>query len=149
MAQRNWSNLYGSNLYGVLSRAELNACLAQCFNDYESFQPQNFMVHYVCHSPNSLPTKNQQYQASIAEWSALANYCHGIEPTNLTQKSRLGFRQPGMTAGNTSIRHSNNIICQGNMMQRGMSGAHLGSSLGGLEQLLRKKNRSNFCHLIP
>ena len=97
MAQRHWSNLYG-----VLSRAELDArksagvqseaanplsSLAERFNDYESFQPQNVMVQYVCHSPNSLPIKKQPYQASCAEWSALANHCHDIEPTNLSRKS--------------------------------------------------------------
>jgi hypothetical protein len=69
MAQRHWSNLYG-----ILSRAELDGrkssgvqskaanplCyLAEQFNDYESFQPQNLMVHYVCPRPNMMPVKRQ------------------------------------------------------------------------------------------
>ena len=56
-AQRHWSNLYG-----ILSRMQLDArkssgeqaetaqplaCLAELFNDYQGFQPQNVMVQYV------------------------------------------------------------------------------------------------------
>jgi hypothetical protein len=95
MAHCHWSNLYG-----VLSRAELDArkstgpqaeaenplnSLVECFNDYETFQPQHVMVEYVSASPNMLPVKRQPYQASSAEWSALANHCHDIEPTNLSR----------------------------------------------------------------
>jgi hypothetical protein len=99
MAHRHWSNLYG-----ILSRAELDArkstgpqaeaanplsSLAERFNDYEMFQPQNVMVEYVSAGPNMPPVKRQPYQASSAEWSALANHCHDIEPTNLSRKNIL------------------------------------------------------------
>jgi len=71
-AQCHWSNIYG-----VLKRAELDArksngevaeaanpldCLAEIFNDYSTFMPQNAMVKYV--SVNGNPVKKQPYQAS-------------------------------------------------------------------------------------
>ena len=96
VAQRHWSNLYG-----VLKRAELDArkshgehseianpldCLAELFNDYENFRPQNAMVQYVASASHEAPVKKQPYQASSSEWSYLANYTHDLEPTNLSRK---------------------------------------------------------------
>jgi hypothetical protein len=63
MAQRHWSDLHG-----ILKRAELDArksngehleaanpldCLAELFNNYRSFRPQNAMVQYVSTGTNS------------------------------------------------------------------------------------------------
>jgi hypothetical protein len=76
-AQRHWSNLYG-----VLKQAELDArksngehseatnpldYLAEIFNDYENFCPQNAMVRYVSPGTGSPPVKKQPYQASGSE----------------------------------------------------------------------------------
>jgi hypothetical protein len=78
-AQRHWSNLYG-----VLKRAELDArksngehseaanpldYLAEIFNDYETFCPQNAMVRYVSPGAGLPPVKKQPYQASGSEWA--------------------------------------------------------------------------------
>jgi hypothetical protein len=67
--QRHWSNLYR-----VLKRAELDArklagehseaanpldCLAELFNDYKTFQPQNAMVKNI--SVNGQPVKKHLY----------------------------------------------------------------------------------------
>jgi len=64
MAQRHWTNLYG-----VLSRNQLDArktsgehseaarplsYLAEMFNDYQGFRPQNVMVTYVSAGPNQV-----------------------------------------------------------------------------------------------
>jgi hypothetical protein len=91
VAQRHWSNLYG-----ILSRNELDArkstgeqseaarplsCLAEIFNDYSLFTPQNVMVQYVSRG-NERPAKKQPYEPSSSEWATLANHCHDIEPTN-------------------------------------------------------------------
>ena len=96
MAQRHWTNLYG-----ILSRSQLDArrttgeqsdaanplsCLAELFNDYHTFQPQNVMVQYVSSDRNGRPVKKQPYQPSSSEWATLANHCHDIEPTNYARK---------------------------------------------------------------
>lgn len=62
MAKRHWSNLYG-----LLSRAGMDAHkpagvqseavnplsgLAECFNDYESFQPQKAIIYTLCKTQN-------------------------------------------------------------------------------------------------
>jgi hypothetical protein len=44
------------------------------------------MVQYVSTTPNQRPVKRQPFQPSSAEWSALANHCHDIEPTNSSRK---------------------------------------------------------------
>jgi hypothetical protein len=96
MAQRHWTNLYG-----ILTRNQLDArkssgeqseaarplsYLAEMFNDYQGFNPQNVMVQYVSAGPNERPIKKQPYQPSSSDWAALANHCHDIEPTNLARK---------------------------------------------------------------
>jgi hypothetical protein len=71
VAQVHWSNLYG-----VLNRAELNerktdgplsdaanalSCLAEIFNNYETFCPQNLMVEYVPAGQNQRPIKRTPF----------------------------------------------------------------------------------------
>ncbi len=96
LAQRHWSNPFG-----VLKRSELDArksngqhseaanpldALAEIYNDYKNFQPENAMVNYVSVDMNSMPVKKQPYQASAPEWAFLANYAHNLEPTNLSRR---------------------------------------------------------------
>jgi len=98
-AQRHWTNVNG-----VLKRAKLDArksngelseaanpfdCLAEIFNVYDNFRPQNAMVQYVSNGSQEMPVKNQPYQASSSEWCYLANYTHDLEPTNLSRKHIL------------------------------------------------------------
>jgi hypothetical protein len=83
VAQCHWSNLYG-----ILSRNELDArkstgeqseaarplsCLAEIFNDYSSFTPQNVMIQYVSRG-NERPAKKQPYEPNSSEWATLANH---------------------------------------------------------------------------
>jgi len=99
MAQRHWTNLYG-----ILSRNQLDArkssgeqseaarplsYLAEMFNDYRGFHPQNVMVQYVSTGPNERPVKKQPFQPSSSDWATLANHCHDIEPTNYARKHIL------------------------------------------------------------
>jgi hypothetical protein len=99
VAQVHWSNLYG-----VLNRAELDArktdgplsdaanalsCLAEIFNDYETFCPQNLMVEYVTAGRNQRPVKRTPFAPSSEEWAVLANETHDIEPTNLSRRNIL------------------------------------------------------------
>jgi hypothetical protein len=85
----------------VLKRAELDArkstgehskvanpleCLAELFNDYNNFRPQNAMVQYISNGTSGQPVKKQPYQASSSEWAYLANYTHDLEPTNLSRR---------------------------------------------------------------
>jgi hypothetical protein len=87
-------------LFGILSRAQLDgrrssgeqseatnalSHLAERFNDYDDFVPQNLMVEYV-HAGNDRPVKKNPHVPSCEEWAALANEMHDIEPTNLAQK---------------------------------------------------------------
>jgi hypothetical protein len=95
-AQKHWSNLRR-----VMTRAELDSrkasavynevaspltYLAEIFNDYESFRPQNLMVKYVSRGPNEHPVKKMPYQASETEWAYLSNFTHDLEPTNLSRQ---------------------------------------------------------------
>ncbi len=96
MAQRHWTNLHGvltgnqldaRKSSGEQSEAAKPLCyLAEIFNDYREFHPQNVLVQYVSAGANELPVKKQPYQASSYEWAALANHCHDIEPTNLLRR---------------------------------------------------------------
>jgi hypothetical protein len=96
-AQRHWTNLYS-----ILSRPELDArkssreysesanpleFLAEIYNDYDNFLPQNLMVQYVSVSRNSRPVKKCPYVASSAEWSYLATFTHELDPANLSRKN--------------------------------------------------------------
>jgi hypothetical protein len=56
-------------------------CLAEIFNDYSSFTPQNVMVQYVSRG-NERPAKKQPHEPSSFGWETLANNCYDIEPTN-------------------------------------------------------------------
>ena len=97
MAQRHWTDLYS-----VLSRAELDArksggeyavaanplaSLAEIYNDYDQFLPQNLMVEYVIQSPGSRSVKKFPYSASSPEYSYLATHTHEIEPSNLSRRN--------------------------------------------------------------
>jgi len=95
-AQKHWCNLRR-----VLTRAELDSrkaaavyneaanplvYLAEIFNDYDGFTPQNVMVKYVPNGPNNVPVKKTPYQASETEWAFLANFTHDLEPTNQSRR---------------------------------------------------------------
>ncbi len=95
---------YWTNLYSILSRPELDArkssreylesanpldFLAEIFNDYNSFRPQNLMVQYVSQSPNSRPVKKFQYVPISSEWTYLSTFTHELDPTNLSRRNIL------------------------------------------------------------
>lgn len=95
------AQIHWSNLYGILNRMQLDsrkssgeqseaarplACLAEIFNDYQGFHPQNVMVQYVSRGSQRRPVKKQPYQPSSPEWAVLANHCHDIEPTNESRR---------------------------------------------------------------
>ena len=97
MAQRHWTDLYS-----VLSRPDLDArksggeyavaanplaSLAEIFNNYEDFQPQNVMVEYVTAQPGGRAVKKFPFAASAAEWSYLATHTQELEPTNISRKN--------------------------------------------------------------
>jgi hypothetical protein len=46
--------------------------LAEVFNDYEGFTPQNLMVEYLSPGINLPPVKKNPYQSSAPKWSYLA-----------------------------------------------------------------------------
>ncbi len=92
-AQIRWSNLYG-----ILSREELDArkstgaqseaanalsCLAEIYKDYDSFHPQNLMVQYISPGVNHHPIKKTPFAPSAPECAELANETHDIKPTEL------------------------------------------------------------------
>jgi hypothetical protein len=94
--QRHWTNLHG-----IMKRADLDArkapaayaeganplsYLAEMFNDYEEFTPQNLMVEYSSPGIHLPPVKKNPYQPSATEWSYLATFAHDLEPTNHTRK---------------------------------------------------------------
>jgi hypothetical protein len=83
-----------------MKRAELDACnssrpydeqanplsyLAEVFNNYDEFAPQNVMVEYVSQGVNLPPVKRQPYQPSCTKWAYLAMFTHDLEPTNITR----------------------------------------------------------------
>jgi hypothetical protein len=93
-----------TNLYGILSRNQIDArkssgeqseaarplsYLAEIFNDYRGFHPQNVIVQYVSRGPTERPVKKQPFQPSSSDWATLANHCHDIEPTNYARKHIL------------------------------------------------------------
>lgn len=96
-AQRHWTNLHG-----IMKRAELDARksapayaeganplshLAEIFNNYDEFTPQNLMVQYSSIGINAPPVKVTPYQPSTTEWAYLATFTHDLEPTNLLRRS--------------------------------------------------------------
>jgi len=96
LAQRHWTNLHR-----ILTRAELDArkatgayaeaanplsYLAEIFNNYDEFTPQNVMVEYFSPGVDEIPMKMNPYQASSPEWAYLATFTHDLEPTNLTRR---------------------------------------------------------------
>ncbi len=98
------TQIHWSNLYGILSCAELDArkstgaqseaanalsCLAEIYNDYGSFHPQNLMVQYISPGVNRHPIKKILFAPSAPEWAELANETHNIKPTNLLHKGIL------------------------------------------------------------
>jgi len=104
MAQRHWTDLYS-----VLSRPDLDArksggeyavaanplaSLAEIFNNYEDFQPQNVMVEYVTAQPGGRAVKKFPFAASAAEWSYLAtltkNWNPPIYPERILLEGRTG-----------------------------------------------------------
>jgi hypothetical protein len=58
--------------------------LAEIFNDYNGFCPQNMMVQYVPAGLAQPPVKKNPYQASQAQWAFLANFTLNLQPTNLS-----------------------------------------------------------------
>lgn len=97
--------MHWTNLYAVLDRQQLDArktqdtehneasnplvYLAEMFNDYDSFQPQNLMVQYKNDPGASHPVKVFPYKPSSSEWAYLATKTHELEPTNMTRKHIL------------------------------------------------------------
>jgi len=94
--QQHWTNLHG-----IMKRAELDAhrappayaeganplsYLAEVFNDYEGFTPQNLMVEYMSPGVNLPPVKKNPYQANANEQSYLATFTHDLKPTNAAHK---------------------------------------------------------------
>jgi hypothetical protein len=60
--------------------------LAELFNDYDKFQPQNNMVTYITVTPGTKPVKKFPWELSALEWSYLTTLCHELEPTNTSQR---------------------------------------------------------------
>jgi hypothetical protein len=96
------AQVYWSNHYGVLNRVQLDAsrtagpasdaanplsCLAEIYNDYEQFQPQNLMVAYVNDPGTEKPAKKNPWEPSSEEWEELAIQTYDIEPTNITRRN--------------------------------------------------------------
>jgi hypothetical protein len=94
--QKHWCNLRH-----VMSRAELDSrkasaiyneafnpltFLAEIFNDYDKFHPQNVMVQYISPGPDEHPVKKHPYQASHTKWAFLADFIHDLEPTILSRR---------------------------------------------------------------
>jgi hypothetical protein len=92
------------NLHGIMKQADLDAhkappayakganplsYLAEMFNDYEEFMPQNLMVEYSSPGIHLLPVTKNPYQPSATEWSYLATFAHDLEPTNHARKRYL------------------------------------------------------------
>jgi hypothetical protein len=90
-AQMHWSNHYG-----VLNRAQLDArrtagpqsdaanplsCLAEMFNDYNEFQPQNLMIKYVHDDATGAPKKKNPWEPSHDDWAELSTQTYDIDPT--------------------------------------------------------------------
>jgi hypothetical protein len=90
------------NHYGVLNRIQLDSrctagptsdaanplsCLAEIYNDYEQFQPQNPMVAYVNDLGTGKPVKKNSWEPIGEEWEELAIQMYDIEPTNLTHRN--------------------------------------------------------------
>ncbi|MFO0446803.1 MAG: hypothetical protein ACK51L_03955 [bacterium] len=57
--------------------------LAEIFNNYDEFKPQNLMVKYASSGVNQPPVKVTPYQPSTSEWAYLATFTNDLEPTNL------------------------------------------------------------------
>jgi hypothetical protein len=96
-AQWHWTNLYG-----ILNRAELDARkagsvyseaanplnnLAEIFNNYDEFTPQNEMVEYESPGMNMRPIKKNPYKPSTSEWAYLSAFTNDLEPTNLSRRT--------------------------------------------------------------
>jgi hypothetical protein len=96
------AQVHWSNHYGVLNRVQLDArnttgpasdaanplsCLAELFNDYAEFTPQNIMVAYVHDPAAGKPVKKGPWEANSEEWEDLAIQTYDIEPTNLARRN--------------------------------------------------------------
>jgi hypothetical protein len=94
------AQVHWSNHYGVLNREQLDArrtsgpasdaanplsCLAELFNDYAEFCPQNLMVAYVHDPAVGRPVKKSPWEASSEEWEELSVQTYNLEPTNLAR----------------------------------------------------------------
>jgi hypothetical protein len=94
--------LINSNHYGVLNRAQLDArcssgpasdaanplsCLAELFNNYEEFQPQNLMVAYVHDPGTGTPKQKSLWEPSSDDWVDLSTQTYDIKPTNMHRQN--------------------------------------------------------------
>ncbi len=61
--------------------------LAEIFNNYDEFKPQNLMVKYASSGVNQPPVKVTPYQPSTSEWAYLATFTNDLEPTNLSRRN--------------------------------------------------------------
>jgi hypothetical protein len=90
------AQVHWSNHYGVLNRAQFDACctmgpasdaanplssVAEVFNDYNQFQPQNLMVAYDV--TVGRPVKKSPWECSSDKWEELSIQTYDIEPTNM------------------------------------------------------------------
>ena len=69
--------------------ANAMSCLAEIFNDYVGFTPQNLMVAYHTipdRNGNMVTVKKNPYKESSLEWINHVNHCYDLEPTNLSRK---------------------------------------------------------------
>jgi hypothetical protein len=62
--------------------------LAEIFNDYEEFCPQNVMLQYISTGQNQRPMKKNPYQASQTEWAFFSKLTHDLELTNVSRQER-------------------------------------------------------------
>lgn len=96
------AQVHWSNLYGVLNRTQLDArrttgpasdaanplsCLAEIFNSYDEFKPQNEMIAYENDAVSGKPRMKSPWEPSSEEWEELAIQTYDIDPTNLARRN--------------------------------------------------------------
>jgi hypothetical protein len=145
-------NGIGQILHGILKGAELDAhkpsgpyleqanplsYLAELFNNYEEFAPQNVMVEYVSQGVDLPPLKKQLYQPSATEWAYIAMFTHDLKPTNLSHRILIRGEDWIKATWSDCHRYLHQglliTIDRGNMMTTKMNGAPRKSCTTGAE----------------
>jgi hypothetical protein len=95
------AQVHWTNHYGVLNRVQLDArrtagaasdaanplsCLAEIFNDYAQFTPQNEMVAYEADPVSGKPRKKTPWESNGEEWEELSVQTYDIDPYNLGRR---------------------------------------------------------------